>query len=102
MKNQRGRSGYRICCSLLASIFLLLSASAQTATNAPAAESVPPPSAPPKLSSAELEKLLMPIALYPDPLLATLLPASVYPLEIVKAARFIADTNNISKIDDQD
>jgi hypothetical protein len=62
---------------------------------------VPPPSAAPKLSAAELEKLLMPIALYPDPLLATLLPASVYPLEVVQAQRFIQDTNNIANIDQQ-
>jgi hypothetical protein len=68
---------------------------------APAATPVPPPSAPPKLSAAELEKLLMPIALYPDPLLATILPASVYPLEIVQAARFLQDSNNVSKIDQQ-
>ncbi len=70
-------------------------------TNAPAAAGAPPPSAPAKLSAAELEKLLMPIALYPDALLATLLPASVYPLEIVQAARFVTDTNNLAKLDEQ-
>jgi hypothetical protein len=48
-----------------------------------------------------LEKLVAPIALYPDPLIATVLPASVYPLEIVQAARFVADTNNLSKLDAQ-
>ena len=69
-------------------------------TNA-AQSQVPPPSSAPKLSQAELEKLLMPIALYPDPLLATVLPASVFPLEIVQAARFLQDTNNASKIDKQ-
>jgi hypothetical protein len=72
-----------------------------TSTSAPADNPTPPPAANPKLSSAELEKLLMPIALYPDPLIATMLPASVYPLEIVQAARFVSDTNNISKIDQQ-
>jgi hypothetical protein len=48
-----------------------------------------------------LEKLVMPIALHPDPLIAVILPASVYPLEIVQAARFVKDTNNISKVDEQ-
>ena len=48
-----------------------------------------------------MEKLVAPIALYPDPLIATLLPASVYPLEIVQAARFVADTNNLAKLDAQ-
>jgi len=52
-------------------------------------------------SAAELAKLVVPIALHPDPLIAILLPASAYPLEIVQAARFVKDTNNIPKVDDQ-
>lgn len=40
-------------------------------------------------SRMELEKILTPIALYPDVLLAQLLPASAYPLEIVQAARWL-------------
>ena len=43
----------------------------------------------------------MPIALHPDQLISIILPASVYPLEIVQAARFVKDTNNIAKLDDQ-
>src|SRR6185369_16801584 len=61
----------------------------------------PPPSAPPKRSAADLERLGGRTALYPDPVLATMLPASVYPLEIVQAARFVADTNNLAKLDAQ-
>jgi hypothetical protein len=61
----------------------------------------PPPSAPAKLSAADLEKLAMPIALHPDTLIAIILPASAYPLEIVQAARFVKDTNNIAKLDEQ-
>jgi len=75
--------------------------SAQEAAPAPPAQPSPPPSAPVKRSEADLEKLVAPIALYPDPLLATLLPASAYPLDIVQAARFIKDTNNIAKVDSQ-
>jgi uncharacterized membrane protein YgcG len=79
----------------------------QTATNgyafgrAPAATPAAPPPASAKRSAAELEKLAAPIALHPDSLLAILLPASAYPVEIVQAARFVKDTNNISKLDDQ-
>src|SRR5436190_5977285 len=62
---------------------------------------VSPPAAPAKLSNAELKKLAEPIALHPDPLIAIILPASGYPLEVVQAARFVRDTNNIPKIDDQ-
>jgi hypothetical protein len=72
------------------------------ASGAPATTGAPPPSAPAQLSTNELEKLVMPIALHPDPLIAIILPASVYPLEIVQAARFVRDTNNISKVDAQD
>jgi Protein of unknown function (DUF3300) len=66
-----------------------------------AQQAVPPPSAPAQLSEADLEKLAAPIALYPDPLLAVMLPASVYPLEIVQAARFIQNTNNLAQLDSQ-
>jgi hypothetical protein len=40
-----------------------------------------------KLQPGELEALVAPIALYPDALLAQVLMASTYPLEIVEAAR---------------
>ncbi|MDJ0711428.1 MAG: DUF3300 domain-containing protein [Woeseiaceae bacterium] len=43
----------------------------------------------PKLSETELEDLVGPIALYPDDLLAIVLPAAAYPLQIVEAARFL-------------
>jgi len=43
------------------------------------------------LPAAELEELVGRIALYPDDLLAIVLPASTYPLEIVQAARFLDD-----------
>jgi hypothetical protein len=65
------------------------------------ASAAPPPSAPPLRSAADLQKLAEPIALYPDPLISIVLPAAVYPVEIVAAARFVRDTNNIPKIDDQ-
>ena len=41
------------------------------------------------LRQEELEQLLAPIALYPDSLLAQVLMASTYPLEIVQAARWL-------------
>jgi hypothetical protein len=81
-------------------ILFLIGAQAQI-TPAPSANPSPPPSAPAQKSAAEIEKLVAPIALYPDPLIATILPASVYPLEIVQAARFVQDTNNLAKLDQQ-
>ncbi len=43
----------------------------------------------PLLSYAELQELVGPVALYPDDLLAIVLPAAAYPLQIVEAARFL-------------
>lgn len=43
----------------------------------------------PRLSQTELQELVGPIALYPDDLLAIVLPAAAYPLQIVEAARFL-------------
>ena len=42
------------------------------------------------LSVAEIERLVAPIALYPDPLVAEILPASTYPDEVAAAADYIA------------
>src|SRR5690242_12252841 len=76
---------------------------AATPTNASSASSanpVPPPATAPKRSATEIQKLVEPIALHPDPLIAMILPAAAYPLEIVQATRFVKDTNNLSKLDD--
>jgi Protein of unknown function (DUF3300) len=43
----------------------------------------------------ELEQLVAPIALYPDALLAQVLMASTYPLEVVEAARFARANPNL-------
>ncbi len=43
----------------------------------------------------ELDQLVAPIALYPDPLVAQILMASTYPLEIVQAARFAKANANL-------
>jgi len=42
------------------------------------------------LSKAQLDALVAPIALYPDVLMAQILMASTYPLEVVQAERWIA------------
>ena len=40
------------------------------------------------LDEGQLDQLVAPIALYPDPLLAQVLMASTYPLEVVQADRW--------------
>jgi hypothetical protein len=47
-------------------------------------------------SAAQLEQLAAPIALYPDPLLALVLMASTYPLEVVEAARWSQANSGVS------
>jgi len=46
---------------------------------------------PTQISPAALEELVGPVALYPDDLLAIVLPASAYPLQVVQAARYLEE-----------
>jgi hypothetical protein len=65
----------------------------------------PPPAAPPAAAAAQpdqnllkpeqLEALVAPIALYPDELLANMLAAATYPLEVVEADRWIKEKKNL-------
>ena len=48
-----------------------------------------------RLTADELRTLLAPIALYPDALLAQILPASNFPLQVVDAYRFLQSTPNV-------
>ncbi len=66
--------------------------STTAATPAPNTAPVPPAAAPPaqQLTQAQLDQIVAPIALYPDPLLAQILMASTYPLEVVEAARWVS------------
>jgi len=45
----------------------------------------------PLMSAVDLEELVGPVALYPDDLLAVILPAAAYPQQIIDAARFLED-----------
>jgi uncharacterized membrane protein YgcG len=56
----------------------------------PASSSAPASSAAKSFSQAELDQLVAPTALYPDALLAQVLMASTYPIEVVYADRWIA------------
>lgn len=72
---------------------------------APQVQPVPPgspPPAPPAKPLSELESLVAPIALYPDPLLAELLVASTYPLEVVQAARWLDTKPDLATLKSKD
>ena len=73
-----------VACSIAA-----LVASPIARAQAPATASVAPaPSPSAAFKKEELEQLVAPIALYPDPLVAQILMASTYPLEVLLAARW--------------
>jgi len=70
---------------------------------APQAESPTAPQTKPAspLSPARLGQMLAPIALYPDDLLADILMAATYPLDVVEAARWLQGPQNAALKGDQ-
>lgn len=49
----------------------------------------------PKIPPDQLDSLVAPIALYPDPMLAQVLVASTYPLEIIQLQQWLAKNKNL-------
>ena len=81
---------------LLALFFLPLPAQAQSP--APQTQSPAPQASQADqqlLSTEQLDALLAPIALYPDALLAQILMASTYPLEVIEAERWVTANKNL-------
>lgn len=60
----------------------------------------PPNAAPPAETAThspqQLDQLLAPIALYPDPLLAQILMAATYPLDVIAADRWVHEPSNVN------
>jgi hypothetical protein len=81
---------------------LLILGLAVFAARAQAQDEVPPPMPEaPTFSDAQLQQLVGPIALYPDPLIAAMLPAATLPSEIVMADRYVSGGGDINQIDQQ-
>jgi len=81
-----------IALALLTSIPVVASAQMADKPAAPTAQAQPASQTPPNaelLKPEQLEALVAPIALYPDELLANVLAASTYPLEVVQADRWL-------------
>lgn len=73
----------------------------QTTADAPAEPAANSPSD--NMSAEQIDNLLAPIALYPDPLLAQILPASTFVDQVDAAARFLrANNNSVDKVDSQE
>jgi hypothetical protein len=89
----RGMKVYRRIPWVLSAIvaFASLQALAQHAVASSVADAQPKSGS---LSLTDLEKLVAPVALYPDSVLTDILAASTYPAEVVEAQRFLADPAN--------
>ena len=91
----------RRSCAIATSGALVFSGMPATAQQpSPPEQSSPPqqseqPAAQP-LGQAQLETLVAPIALYPDDLVAQILTASTYPLEVVEAERWLQGHPNVA------
>lgn len=72
----------RLTACVLSLALLLVGACSGAAETEAQADSVP------LYTQAELDRMLAPIALYPDELLSQILMAATYPLEVVEAARW--------------
>ena len=69
---------------------------------APPSASAPPPEiASQQLSPEQLKTLLAPIALYPDALVALILPASTVPSDLVLAARYVISNGDPAQVVNQ-
>ena len=87
---------------LFLKIAVLMFLFAGTALSARAQMAAPPPMpANQPVSDAQLDQLLGPIALYPDPLIAQILSASTLPTQIVLADRYVTGGGDPNQIDQQ-
>lgn len=89
------RISRRSGCAFLIAAFLTL-ASLQGCVQAPVSPKPPAfvNSASPPAPVSAMDRLIGPIALYPDDLIAIILPASTNPLQIVQGERFLANRVN--------
>jgi hypothetical protein len=86
--------GVRRVVALLCALLLLpgdLSAYARSPSPQEASQEQPAP----KIPNDQLDSLVAPIALYPDPLLAQVLAASTYPLEIIQLQQWLAQHKDL-------
>ncbi len=73
---------------------LSLAVLAGTTPTPAVAQGPPPPTAAPGYPAEQLDAILAPIALYPDPLLTQVLMAAAYPAQITQAGRWLQNPAN--------
>jgi hypothetical protein len=76
---------------------LLAQATSASGENAPANETQSEEAEFVGLTEEELDELISPVALYPDTLLIQVLVATTYPLDIIKAQRFLEENEGLEQ-----
>ena len=97
LKRLRTKARKRIYQSLWSTLCVLALLPGDTAVYAQEAQQqgAPQEEAPPKIPNDQLDALVAPIALYPDPLLSQVLVASTYPLEIIQLQQWLVQHKDL-------
>jgi hypothetical protein len=97
-----GRGETLLALALLVATPVIATAQTADTSTSPLAQAQPaqpqagqPESSQPLLKPERLDALAAPIALYPDALLANVLAASTYPLEVVQSDRWLTEHKNL-------
>ena len=85
-----------ILCSVLLIVPALHAFAWQVPANPPAQGASPQNQGQQLLSAGQLDSLVAPLALYPDPILGQVLVASTYPLEIVEASQWLNQHSSLT------
>jgi hypothetical protein len=90
---------HRSLCSQIMAVtcsVLLINGSVPPLAQARSGQQAAAPEAAPTIPNDQLDSLVAPIALYPDPLLAQVLAASTYPLEIIQLQQWLTKNKGLS------
>jgi len=89
MRSNHASLGTRVTAALCAALLTPLNVVSSPLPRPQAATSTTPTPSAAKIPNDQLDSLVAPIALYPDPLLAQTLAASTYPLEIIQLQQWM-------------
>src|SRR5215469_701062 len=81
--------------AVMCSVLLISGESPAAELNRTEQQAAAPEEQAPKIPNDQLDSLVAPIALYPDPLLAQVLAASTYPLEIMQLQQWLGRNKNL-------
>jgi hypothetical protein len=95
MKPRRTRENLRSLLAILCAVILVPGDTPGYAQQQPSAPASSPSSEAVKIPPDQLDSLVAPIALYPDPLLAQVFAASTYPLQIIMLQRWLEKNSGL-------